>query len=346
MTKEGEQMKISVIVPVYNSERYIKKCIESIINQTYKDIEIIIVNDGSTDGSLNIIQKYQELDNRIKLINQSNSGVSVARNNGIENATGDYIMFVDSDDYIDSTMVDKCVQSIKNTDLLICGFTYVFKNKIEDKTYQSPFISDTKEFVQTYFMESFQKSLLYGPINRLYKKSIINKYGIKFDEDYSICEDSIFVFDYLLKCETISGITESLYSYVQHDHESLISKYNSNAFDANWALYNKIIKFLNINNSEMKNIDIVNYSFEHRFLSCMRTLYRKSNLTISEKYSILKTYALEDRFQKLLIKCKEKSIKWQLIKLLLQKKKICLYHVLCIFKYRNTKWFERYERTM
>ncbi|MBU3101554.1 MULTISPECIES: glycosyltransferase family 2 protein [Clostridium] len=329
-------MKISVIVPVYNSEKYIKKCIESIINQSYRDIEIVFINDGSTDGSLNIIQKYKKLDNRIKVINQSNSGVSAARNNGIKNSIGDYITFVDSDDYIDSKMIDKCAESLKNTDLLISGFTYEFKDKNEDKTYESSFICNSKEFVQNYFMESFEKLLLYGPYNKLYKRTIINKYDIKFDEDYSICEDAMFVFDYLLKCEKISGITENFYYYVQHD-QSLISKYNSNAFDATWKLYNKIIKFLNANNSEIKNINIVNYSYEHRFLGCMDSVYRKSNLTIREKYSILKIYTLEDRFQKLLIKCKEKSIKHWLIKFLLEKKKIYLFHLLCLLKYRNTK---------
>ena len=100
-------MKISVIVPVYNSEKYIEKCIESIINQTYRNIEIIFINDGSTDESLNIIHKYKKLDNRIKVINQSNSGVSAARNKGIKNSIGDYITFVDSDDHIDSKMIDK-----------------------------------------------------------------------------------------------------------------------------------------------------------------------------------------------------------------------------------------------
>ena len=328
-------MKISVIVPVFNREKYIKKCIESIINQTYKNIEIIFINDGSTDESLSIIQKYQISDDRINIINQSNSGVSAARNNGIKNSTGDYIMFVDSDDYVDSGMINKCVESLKNADILISGFTYVFKDENRDRKYESSFICDSKEFVQRYFMESFEKILLFGPISKLYKKSIIYKYKIKFNEDYSICEDGMFVFDYLLKCKKISGITESFYSYVQHDEESLVSKYHSNAFEAIWELYNKIVKFINENNGKMKIIDIVNYSFVHRFLWCIDTIYRKSNLTTEEKYSILKIYILEDRFQKLLIKCKEKSIRYKLIKFLLENKRVCVFHVLCLIKYRN-----------
>ena len=96
--------KISVIVPIFNVEKYLKECLESIINQTFKDIEIICINDGSTDNSLDILNQYAEKDNRIKVITQSNQGLSAARNTGIKYANGEYISFIDSDDYIDTSL--------------------------------------------------------------------------------------------------------------------------------------------------------------------------------------------------------------------------------------------------
>ena len=102
--------KISVIVPVYNTEEYIEKCINSITGQTYKNLEIIVVNDGSTDNSLNILKSLQSKDSRIRIINQENKGVSAARNTGLDNTTGEYIAFVDSDDYLEKNMYEKMLK--------------------------------------------------------------------------------------------------------------------------------------------------------------------------------------------------------------------------------------------
>ena len=104
---------ISVIIPIYNVENYLKKCIESVINQTYKNLEIILVNDGSNDNSKNIIDEYSTIDNRIKVINKENGGLSDARNAGIEIAKGDYITFLDSDDWIELNMYEKLYQEKK-----------------------------------------------------------------------------------------------------------------------------------------------------------------------------------------------------------------------------------------
>ncbi len=114
-------VKISVIIPIYNSEKYLSECLESIINQTFKDIEIICINDGSKDNSLNILNEYLKKDNRIIIVNQKNSGVSSARNKGIRLSTGDFISFIDSDDYLDLNVYEKCVQRIirDNSDIII-----------------------------------------------------------------------------------------------------------------------------------------------------------------------------------------------------------------------------------
>ena len=122
--------KISVIVPVYNVERYLKRCIESIINQTYKDLEIILVDDGSTDSSGNICDEYKKIDKRISVIHKKNGGLSDARNEGLKVVTGTYIAFVDSDDFLDLDMYEYMQKNIEkeNADIVICGTKIDYDN--------------------------------------------------------------------------------------------------------------------------------------------------------------------------------------------------------------------------
>ena len=126
--------KVSIIIPIYNSDKTIDRCLKSIINQTYRNIEVICINDGSFDNSYKILQNYLKTDSRIKVINQTNKGVSSARNNGIKNSTGKYIMFVDADDYLKDNMIELLVKSIKkdSSDLLICNYDVKCKNYIKE----------------------------------------------------------------------------------------------------------------------------------------------------------------------------------------------------------------------
>ena len=125
--------KISIIIPMYNAEKYIARCLESVINQSFNDIEIIIVNDGSTDKSLEICRKYAEVDERIVILNKENNGVSVARNQGMNVATGEYVMFVDSDDWIDESMCQDLYKRISecNADICFCNNIKEYGNKSE-----------------------------------------------------------------------------------------------------------------------------------------------------------------------------------------------------------------------
>ena len=162
--------KISIVIPVYNVEQYLEKCINSLINQTLKELEFIFVNDGTPDNSVNIIKKYQKKDKRIKLISQANKGLSISRNNGIKIATGKYIMFVDSDDIIHSRMIEVLYKEIKNNkcQMAVCKFK-LFVDKFEEKKldYRVRIINQN---------EFFEKLMIDREItnhvwNKLYKKS-------------------------------------------------------------------------------------------------------------------------------------------------------------------------------
>ena len=149
MTKE----LISIIVPVYNVEKYLKKCVDSIVNQTYKNLEIILVDDGATDNSGKICDELVELDNRIKVYHKKNGGLSDARNYGVERATGDYIGFVDSDDYIDAEMYEKLYEAIKkeNVDVAECNLKIVYPEKTDLFTDQKYYqICNNQEYLEEY----------------------------------------------------------------------------------------------------------------------------------------------------------------------------------------------------
>lgn len=202
--KEYEEL-ISIIIPVYNVEKYIEKCIHSVMEQTYKNIEIIMINDGSTDNCGKICDEYAKKDNRIKVIHQKNEGVSSARNKGIRECTGKYIGFVDGDDIIDTDMFEKLYESItKNeSDLAICNY---YPNKdfcgVDE-------IIDIETALDLILDKDKYKGFV---VNKLYKKSILKDQ--KFDEKIDICEDLIFNCQYIIKCCKCSIVNEKLYNYI------------------------------------------------------------------------------------------------------------------------------------
>ena len=211
---------ISVIVPVYNVENYLVKCLDSIINQTLTDIEIICVNDGSTDTSRQILETYKRKDSRIKIIDKQNGGLSSARNAGFKHATGEYISYIDSDDWVDITMLEKLYKNIKKHDgeIAICAVHQYDDTKKElcepqsyfsletfDKTFDDKTFTymDTKEFLNDVCVMAW---------NKLYKKSFLDKCEATFPEGL-IFEDGPFFFSIFFKAKKVSIIRDFLYYY-------------------------------------------------------------------------------------------------------------------------------------
>lgn len=219
---------ISVIVPIYNSKRCIEKCIKSILCQTYKNIEILLINDGSTDNSLDICKKYAKKDKRIKIINKKNGGVSSARNVGLLNSTGKYISFVDSDDYIEKNMIELLYNSIieEESDIAICNLFFEDENggkKFNNKSENFCFIRE--KFPEFSF---YNKNISGFVCNKLYTKSILN--NIFFDKNIIIGEDNLFNYEILNNNQILkySYINNCLYHYVQNSLSQSNKKFNIN----------------------------------------------------------------------------------------------------------------------
>lgn len=196
---------ISIIIPCYNAEKTIKRCLESVISQTYKNIEIVIINDGSTDKTDSIIKKYIN-DNRIKYYNRSNHGIGKTRNFGIKEATGEYITFLDSDDYLPNDAIDNLYKLAQKNKLdLVVSDYYVDNKNIKSEKIKSFPITNVKNNPNLIF------DINLAPWNKLYKKELIE--NIKFEENLKY-EDAPFVIESIIKAKRIGKLDKETYYYV------------------------------------------------------------------------------------------------------------------------------------
>lgn len=233
---------VSVIVPVYNAEEKLEKCIMSILNQSYQKLELILINDGSKDGSGKICKKYAERDKRIRYIERENKGASATRNEGISLALGQYIQFVDSDDYIEKNMIKKLVSCMNNTnaDVVICGYTEYSSNCKDVRLPEVEKVMSLTEIGKEY-PTIFEKFLLNSPWNKLYKKEKIKE---GFPEDLSLGEDLIFNLHNMMNMNKIAFVKESFYNYIVAEG-SLNKKYRKNSIEIAERLYLESMTFCN-----------------------------------------------------------------------------------------------------
>ena len=216
--------EISVIVPVYNVEKWLPKCLDSILGQTYCDFELILVNDGSKDRSLEICNQYAQIDSRIIVIDKDNEGVSATRNIGIRNAHGKYICFVDSDDFVGPNYLSSLVNTRMkyNCPLVVSGMTLYFNGeKSEYKVKEA--LYDKSDFLQL-FSSPDNSFLLRGPCCKLFDRDIIQSKGLKFDLSINFGEDTIFVLQYCLYCDAVAFSNDVSYQYYRREGGLVCSK--------------------------------------------------------------------------------------------------------------------------
>ncbi len=230
---------VSIIIPIYNAELYLVDCLESVIKQSYKNLEILLINDGSTDNSDKICIDYQQKDDRIRYFNNSNHGVSYTRNYGISASKGDYVIFIDSDDICHINMVERLILSCKenDTDISICGIdafydtpSNVVKVFNEDNRYL-----DINSFLTEVVLKHQTDIYIGGPYNKIFKKTILDLYNVRFLEGRMFAEDFMFVLDYLKCCKTVSIVGTELYYYRRNAINSLTYKnYHDYDFEKAW----------------------------------------------------------------------------------------------------------------
>lgn len=213
---------ITIIIPIYNVEKYLRECIESVLNQTYKNLEIILIDDGSKDNSAKICDEYEEKEKRIKVIHKENGGVSSARNKGLEIATGDYITFIDGDDYIDKDYIEKLLKNLKekNVECVLCGFNRIYDKSAEIITKGENKLISKKEFLDSILNVQGGAGMACAKLWK--KETIIN---LRFNEKIKIAEDSLFGIQAVKNVNNVYILNEALYNY-RFNKNSAVRKYN------------------------------------------------------------------------------------------------------------------------
>ena len=281
-----DNVKVSVIVPVFNTEKYLKECVDSIINQSLKDIEIIFIDDGSNDNSLSILEEYAKNDKRIKIISKLNEGQGVARNIGIKSAVGEYIAFVDSDDFIRIDMLEELYNHSKNKNLDICmckvstydDVTHEVKN---DLWYYS--LEVFKNFRKNVFKHTdtidFTCEISVTPVNKLYKRSFLIDNNCLFAENY-IFEDELFFYDVYLNAKRVSIINKNLYYYRVNRAGSTVTE----STDTDYSDILTIFKLIQQKFIELGYWNQYKINFSNRFLHLISWRYSQTAQIYKESF--------------------------------------------------------------
>lgn len=257
--------EVSIVIPVYNVEKYLNRCIESVINQTFSEIEVIVLNNGSTDNSLNMLKEYVKRDKRIRIIDNDNIGVSEARNIGIMEAKGKYIVFVDSDDWIDSNMIEILYKniSINSCDLVMCTYVREFENHSKEKLFNLP---EVNLYVDNEVKEQLLRKLV-GPVGKelanpeyldalgtvwakMYKTSILKDKDLRFVDlkEIGSGEDTLFNIYVFNEVNKVILLNKPMYHYWRGNSNSITSRYIPNFVEKRRNYFNYMKDFIKDNN--------------------------------------------------------------------------------------------------
>lgn len=311
-------MKVSIIVPIYNVERYLEACIESILSQTYGNFELILVDDGSPDQCGIICDKYATQDSRIKVIHKENQGLGMARNTGLDYAIGEFVCFVDSDDWLEQHAIEYWIRAQRKYDADIVMCNYQKRNDNKEVLYRYEIRNKEccyrgKEIEQEIFWPMIgQESMVREDFTinmcvwtNLYRRELIESEQIRFlSEREYLSEDICFNLQYLLSCKVAVMIPESLYCY-RYNPTSLTSRYKGDEYQKAVALYNKVQSWA----KQAKREEFKEFRVERFFLTKVRELMFRlceSDMAYRAKKSmcrsILKDYTLQDVLQRYPIK--------------------------------------------
>lgn len=286
-------MKISIIIPCYNIETHLPKCIDSVLRQTFTDFELLLINDGSTDGTLEVCKEYKNKDSRIKVYSHKNRGVSYTRNRGIDLAQGDYIMFVDGDDFVKKDIIEQFMPHLKKDSWPMCGMLLV-KNGVEEERVLYKEMLKSIPYNKVSSNEIFKVITYHNlstPCCRLYDIKILKDKHIKFKEDISYQEDLIFNLEYSKFIKEIILLDYYGYYYVQHQLSS------SSQYHKNFSHIDLLFKLLK---DIPQNIQERNYAkkiiLDTVLKKVINEFHPKSNTSLAKKRDILKNIFYSEYF--------------------------------------------------
>lgn len=293
---------ISVIVPVYNVSIYLRQCVDSILAQTFTDFELLLINDGSKDDSGVICDEYAAKDSRVRVFHKENGGVSSARNHGLDNAKGEWIAFVDGDDWIKPDYLES-IMSQPDADMVMCSFEAfggidVYDNSVRSHLY-------TRDEIKIFIEEYILTATLTTPWCKLFKRKLVS--SLRFNINMSLNEDTVFVFEYLCKVNSIKVIENWGYMYRKGVDESLSRKLLP------IQKYREIISeyyrgFMKVSKTFDYNCDLAMVMHNITHFRTLLYILRDSKMPIMQKYAFFRNL-LDDAAVKVILKCKDKKLK-------------------------------------
>ena len=312
-----EKELVSIIVPAYNAQRYIKKCLDSLIAQTYEKIEILVINDGSTDDTGHICDDYSKDDARIRVFHIQNGGVSKARNYGLRAAAGSYIMFVDSDDYVADNYVETHYTELveQKVDWVITGYYICYPDRQEKNNIQKKYCEKIhKENLGKVFSKLYQGYFLNSPWNKIYKKAYITK---EFCTDMALGEDLCFNLDYLENVSFISIKAACCYYYICDDQkDSLTKRISRGNFQSEMKNYHRLMEWSE--RLAVKDLQVMQRMYVESTISMLFTMARKA-FTAEEKQEIIRDLCQDMQTCKAMTEIKTENWKSELLRKLLAK---------------------------
>ena len=299
-------LKVSIIVPIYNVEKYLSQCLDSIIGQTYSNIEIILIDDGSTDNSPQICDEYAKQDGRIRVIHKENSGASSARNLGLKTAKGEYLAFMDPDDWLDLNTIEFCIKRIQENDLDIIRFNYVreYADKslpkantfLQEKVYNmadcKTILRQTVGLVEKELQNPENLNFLSSVCFGIYRKEIIDVNGLEFYDIRKIgaFSDGLFNINYLLHVKKFQFINEYFYHYRKTNSASATANYRKDFLAKQLLLFSEIKNILERNNLEKEFYDAYYNRIAVGVMEQCRNVYKKQGKFTEKKKEVAQVF--------------------------------------------------------
>lgn len=327
--------KVSVIVPIYNSQKTLNDCIKSVLNQTYKNFELILIDDGSSDNSRYICEEYERIDQRVKVFFQQNSGPSVARNVGIGNATGKYILFVDSDDYIENDMLYELIHNaeIENADLVVCGMIVDMYNLsgelVSSKVCKlTPRIINDNCKIPQNIIDLVENEKISGPYCKLIRRDIIVKHDILMPINIILQEDLYFslkVLEYVNKLIVIEGC---YYHYNKGSTKSITSRYFPNKYEMTNEVHDLLVNFYMNRCDEIDILKRINFIYvKNTYAAFINLFHSDCTMSKQKKLEYIKNIIKSFKYSNVISCAYKKGIKYNVLLFLLKtKNKNLLYY--------------------
>ena len=350
---QNNSIKISIIMPVYNVKDYLKKAVDSILNQNFDDYELYLVDDGSTDGSSDLCDEFKNNDIRINVIHQKNQGAHNARNNALKFVKGKYVCFFDSDDYIEKNMLKDLynIAETYNSELVISGFyinTYYDDEHYITLNYIPNIDSDIENYNLHDFRKNayknFDKNMFYSPWNKLYKLSYLREKNINFPITYR--DDFPFVLNVISDINNVTYTKKQYYYFIRKRSDSETQKYVASLYEKREEEHNYMLDLYKHWGmiDDKKSIEMISRRYIDRLIECMVNLFnKKCTLSNKEKKDTIKKYLNGNNVDKCLQFAKPNKLYLKLMYIPINLKSVNLCYLMskfiCFVKSKNIKLF-------